>query len=1221
MAIIKAGLWSDAHTNTPGRVEEAHRVHEAMLESWRARDVDFIGFAGDWNEVPPNEQDQAWSRDFLGRCAEVAPTIVIYGNHDGEGVLDEFHMQSEHKYPITVVSRPDVIVVDTKAGKLAVACVPFVWKAHLLAQLGPLSIEESDLAAQEQLAIIFRGLGVRVRELGLPSVGLVHGMIRGSRINEEQPARPLGMDLPLEDLAQVNVPLTICGHIHLQQHFSYNGQDFVVPGSPFFVDWGEAKYQKGYVWANISESGVEWERIATPVVPMLLVEWDYDPTSPVSFRSRKETTGKIDFTGCDVRLRFHFPKDAEKIAKRAAEANAERIREAGAVNVTLDPVPDPAIRSRIPELSEAVTLEAKAQLYRDSTEAKVEGDEQAILDRYLQEIQDELANEGVSFGLQSRAVPALKRLRGKGWLCFPNEFDVDLEKMQGPLTAVIAPNESGKTVLLNLAGPGLMYGDTVDRGSLDDLSRARDSFIEGTFEMNGADHVLSQICDGQARKGMVTLSKDSKPLLQKAGRAEYAAWAKTNLLPWNQYLALLFHSGTEDDGGKKINIIEMKDAARTELMLRVVGIEYYETIAKRARDKSSAVTSKLGETNARLDELKSGQTIAFCEQSLLRATDEKRVADEALRLSELTLKDLQDKNAANEKLRTEHGAMVARRRELESQEQKLQARIAELDQLITNCQTVLSEKATIEAAAEDVKNLTAALADLKTGESELRVQLSEAQGRAREKRQELQRLNDKLAGLNRNIESANRILADKDKILAAVENETNARSVLANLESAQESAWREVEKVQSQGVVSLEGRLDYSLDAHRVIAAGNADRPSELSQDVLDVDGKAKSDAKEHPTKLAEAKTAWQESKSAVDRQRVHLESIARLAGRAPEIKDAEQMVAEATQEIAELRSLSEELPIEIRAADSAIAEIETALTSKTATAAVTQREIDGLTPLAAKASRIEEAQTKIGLRREERETVATEREAVLESLSRVITDTVEPPPLIPLGDHESAVSQARTSAQSAQTSLAIAERELDAAKGRETRKAELTARADDLTRQIDRWNRLAREWGVDGLQKEECANLGPKLTELTNELLRAGGDTRHTVDIRTERPHSREKRLIPCFDILVRDSAEGQDKESRRLSGAGKLIVGKPLIMAMNILACERAGVKSCTIFEDELTGPADPENAIKIVGMLRYFADRLNARILYVSQDPDIQALADSAVKILPGGQIAVT
>lgn len=250
--IINLALSGDNHTNTPGRVAEARRVHEWMLEDWKRRGVHFIGIAGDWNEVPPTEEQQRWSRDYIGRCADTAPVVIEYGNHDVEGSLDELASTHEHNYPVYVVSRPDVIRVETAAGPLAVVCVPFVWKAHLLAQSGAMSVEDSDTRATQLLNEIMLGLGAQVRQLGLPTVALIHGKWRGSKLNEEQPNRPLGMEIPIESIGALNADVVCVSHVHLAQSTSFNGVPIFTSSSPFYVDYGEGRYnEKGYVFVEL----------------------------------------------------------------------------------------------------------------------------------------------------------------------------------------------------------------------------------------------------------------------------------------------------------------------------------------------------------------------------------------------------------------------------------------------------------------------------------------------------------------------------------------------------------------------------------------------------------------------------------------------------------------------------------------------------------------------------------------------------------------------------------------------------------------------------------------------------------------------------------------------------------------------------------------------------------------------------------------------------------
>jgi DNA repair exonuclease SbcCD ATPase subunit len=171
------------------------------------------------------------------------------------------------------------------------------------------------------------------------------------------------------------------------------------------------------------------------------------------------------------------------------------------------------------------------------------------------------------------------------------------------------------------------------------------------------------------------------------------------------------------------------------------------------------------------------------------------------------------------------------------------------------------------------------------------------------------------------------------------------------------------------------------------------------------------------------------------------------------------------------------------------------------------------------------------------------------------------------------------------------------------------------LEEQVSNWTALGQHLGKDGLQKEEVSAAGPQLTEITNNLLRTAGDTRHTVSIETERLHSNKKQMIPCLDIMVFDSVEQISKESRRLSDAGKVLVGEPFSLALVVLGCQRAGIKSPTIFRDEATGVMDVANSGFYIGMLRGFAEMLDAHVLFISQNPAMWDLADSRVFIEAG------
>jgi DNA repair exonuclease SbcCD nuclease subunit len=254
--IITAALSGDMHVNVPKREEEAQRIAYWMLDDWRSRGVHFIGIAGDLVDGPMTERQRAWLIEYLVQCSYVAPVVVIEGNHEVvlalRNAVGRFRdVRRPGLYPIIVEDAAGVHVVETTAGKLAVACVSYPRKAQLLAAVGPASNEEADAIAGQALQDLFRGLGTRVRELGLPTVALVHGTIAGSKISEEQPDRPLGLEMSPIDLEQIEADFYCVGHIHLEQSWNTASAVIATPGCPFFCDWGEAKYNKSYLLVEL----------------------------------------------------------------------------------------------------------------------------------------------------------------------------------------------------------------------------------------------------------------------------------------------------------------------------------------------------------------------------------------------------------------------------------------------------------------------------------------------------------------------------------------------------------------------------------------------------------------------------------------------------------------------------------------------------------------------------------------------------------------------------------------------------------------------------------------------------------------------------------------------------------------------------------------------------------------------------------------------------------
>lgn len=1413
--VIKIGLSGDMHVNVPKREEEAQRIAWWMGEDWRARGVHLIGIAGDLVDGPLSERQRAWLIRLIDFYASIAPVVLIDGNHEIALALRNAVGGRHGKYPVIVEDGAGVHVVDTTAGQVAVPCVSFPKKARLLAAVGGVaSNDQIDAIAGQALRDIFRGLGVRVRELGLPTVALVHGTIKGSKISaDDQPDRPLGLDIPLADIGLISAGFYNVAHIHKAQHWTLpDGAVVATPSCPFFSDYGEARHEKGYILAEIKpferpltssdpaawlgdwKNSLTWQRIPTPATPMLLVESEFKEVylheeqeeqwllvSP----SFSDLDGNVQ--GVDVRLRYRFPSEQRQAAKGAAEAVATTLREHGAVNVTLDPVLIPTVRARIPELADTLRLEDKWLLYVKSIGLELSDGRRETLLEYLRLLQEEAVLNGVEVRAAGQSAPVLKKIRLRGFLKFPDEVTIDFDQLEGELTAIIAPNEMGKSVLIQIMGPGLNYGTTPDRGSLDDLSIARDSFAEGTFEMGGQTYTLTQNANGKDRKGTVSLVLHDPvfgrvPMLEKAGRDEYKSWRLKNFLPMSVYNALICRSGSE-------SILDMDDGPRMEVLNRVLGIEGYETLAKSARDKADATLGELNTTRTRIADI-GIVDVATKSAEVDAARGEQQRAEDALGEAQQTLSDARARSAEVEQLRREYSDLRGKELELTRQRGSLEASVTDLRTRLDQQRLLLDQADNIHQAVSDAEDLTQRRSALQQQHQELRVQYSTeyaARGSLSNQREDyagqrdavqvqVDGLEKRLRAVGTALQSERNLVADADHLREVVKTVTELRQRLA--EKNELRTQHQVTQAQVEGRLSeltakvsgnsqRQGELQRRINAARALtvtattvrdavaqipsieaavrsweeakktAQASVDevtlRASELSSERITGlrDGLSEIAEDRVPSPQQHAREVLKADHDKVSRVsesvdtlnllerrellRIATESLATVqtaladarvtASRLGDIQAAEVVLEEAmglleqaqleridldesigteNRLMDELERETEQLASDIRwltseiegyavrlaraeALPSAEARIEAleqersrllddhGTLEKRQAALATKIEIligeEGsktilLSEIGRKSQTLSEQIKEVGARLEDLQPLVTQAPALAEAKVRKehleaemgnaiqrLDDVLDPlgnlcdriaaleplPESVDIAPREQAVRELETSVRNCHGRVATALRDLTDEETRARRLEELSGKMRDLEVVQANWKLLGDHLGKDHLQKAEISCAAAPLTDRTNELLRAAGDTRHTVSIETERLHSNKKQMVPCLNINVFDSEEGITKESRLLSGAGKGIVGLPYTLAMILLGCQRAGVMGPTMFLDEATGVMDEVNAPRYIGMVRRFAEILGARVLYVAQQRSIQELADSFITI-DNGKVTV-
>ncbi len=352
----RVAVIADSHFDASpgGRFDECVRIHGWIADSLAEHEVDLILHAGDIFERRSTPVERNAVGTWLRRCADIAPVIIVYGNHDVPGDLDLF-AQLRAKHPISVCSSAEVI--DT-AG-CAVACLPWPRKANLLAQMPAASAEQTGAAASEALCDVLRGLGEEFDPSGSPRILLAHAMVTGSLTSTGQPLVGMDMEVGLDDLALAHADAVALGHIHMPQGWEYTQNARRAPviyaGSPRRTSYGEVE-DKSYLLLSFEGPGApDVQRISTPCQQMVLIEAQWAPDQGL-VTNGCENVVRPD---ADVRLRVLVAADQREAARVAASELRYKLLGSGAERVTVEEVVEPTATARDTTVAEAGTVADK----------------------------------------------------------------------------------------------------------------------------------------------------------------------------------------------------------------------------------------------------------------------------------------------------------------------------------------------------------------------------------------------------------------------------------------------------------------------------------------------------------------------------------------------------------------------------------------------------------------------------------------------------------------------------------------------------------------------------------------------------------------------------------------------------------------------------------------------------------------------------------------------
>lgn len=397
--IQRVALIGDVHF-AAGHWRNTDRISafQQILKRELAQPVSAFVQLGDLFNGRVGDDDLETAAELVQRMADYAPTILLVGNHGRPG-YSRLLRRFKSKWPITVADAPQVLHVETATGStLHIATIPYPNKGQLVAA----GVAPGDIgrAAGEALDVICLGLAEELRQCEGPKLLIGHATIAGATASTGQ---PLGIE---HDIA-VSAPMLarfgpdvakVFGHIH--EPGEIHGAHYAGSISP--SDWGETTPRRYLVveyddaTPRILSRSIDTPRLfhCEGTLTRDLFDWKCtkgpggiaDEPPRVKCRAcggdgdgvRDLIEGTlpcvpcngsgsvVDWTGCDVRVRFRYRQAERELLGPARERIAAIF--AGTRHVEIEPVVVQAREVRAPEVVSAATLPEKLQAWARLTD-------------------------------------------------------------------------------------------------------------------------------------------------------------------------------------------------------------------------------------------------------------------------------------------------------------------------------------------------------------------------------------------------------------------------------------------------------------------------------------------------------------------------------------------------------------------------------------------------------------------------------------------------------------------------------------------------------------------------------------------------------------------------------------------------------------------------------------------------------------------------------------
>ena len=367
----------DTGLNT--RLEDFTKTLHLAVDRALDAQVDLAVFAGDaYKARDPNQTHQKAFAAALKRLTDAGiPVTMLIGNHDipnsrGRAhALEIYGLLGGPDSGVQILSRPEVVPVQTRKGTVLVAGMPYLVRSRVVSQeeTKGKTVEEVAHLIRDKYAAYIADMGRQVAETpNYIAILTGHFTVADARVGFQNfLLNPNEPQVPVEGVT-VSDPspwdYVAMGHVHKPQEMNRNHQPPVVyPGSIDRIDFNERGEEKGFVLADIRKGNVVWKHVSLPTRRFLLIEVDAgdsdDPTTVILQELDKHPL-------LDSVVRVHYKVDSDKAMLVRTEEIRKRLAAAHVIVALQREMPGGSSLIRAEGMTETVTPEAALFRYIDA---------------------------------------------------------------------------------------------------------------------------------------------------------------------------------------------------------------------------------------------------------------------------------------------------------------------------------------------------------------------------------------------------------------------------------------------------------------------------------------------------------------------------------------------------------------------------------------------------------------------------------------------------------------------------------------------------------------------------------------------------------------------------------------------------------------------------------------------------------------------------------------